>query len=206
MTTDEQPRNRAVKMPARWEEMGLGDFRGTIRFTRSFGRPPQIGPDERAWLIVEKPGADCVISLNGSELKCRSDGGDMVEVEVTDRLLERNELQLAMKSQDRGRPWEETALEFRGKAWLKQLVARRFDERLELKGVVMGQADEGLDLYTILGRKTAIYARVTPRPEGTAFCLASEPIAGGDWLGEVRVELVCGSSVWHSEIVPLSNV
>jgi hypothetical protein len=195
---------RTIKMPTGWDRIGLGDFHGTVRFSRSFGCPRHIDPDERAWLIIEDVSRNCVVSLNGMTIGAWS-SDKIAEVDVTESLRERNELRLELPAGDRGMPWTEAALEFRGQAWLQRLSVRRIGERLELAGTVMGQTENALDLYAVLGRTPVIHTKVQAGPNGRSFRVASGPLFDREWPLSVLVELVHESAVWHSENVSLSK-
>src|SRR5690349_7428873 len=62
------PPARRMTMPCRWDEGGLGDFAGRVRFRRRFGYPGRIDPYERVWLTFDGVAGSADVSLNGQAL------------------------------------------------------------------------------------------------------------------------------------------
>lgn len=77
-----------IRLQAAWDRCPHG-----ASWTRSFGRPSGVGPDDRVWLVVERPAARAVV-LNGRELAIVSAGAAAWRHHVTADLRERNELRL----------------------------------------------------------------------------------------------------------------
>lgn len=60
-------------------------------WTRSFGRPTGVGPEDRVWLVVERP-APGAATLNGRPLPAPAGDAAAWRHDVTDALRDRNEL------------------------------------------------------------------------------------------------------------------
>jgi len=56
-----------VQMPARWEEL-FGKRAGRVRFQRRFGRPTNLEPSERVFVVFEGVGGNATVWLNGQPL------------------------------------------------------------------------------------------------------------------------------------------
>jgi len=84
------------QLPAAWDDV-LPGFRGTVRYMRRFGRPTNLEAHERVWLVVADVAGSPTIRLNGEHV---SD----ISVDVTDRLLERNLLQIEVTQKDHTQP------------------------------------------------------------------------------------------------------
>ncbi len=80
------------QLPAAWDDV-LPGFRGTVRYSRRFGRPTNLEAHERVWLVVADVAGSPTIRLNGENVSDLS-------VDVTDRLLERNLLQIEVTQTD----------------------------------------------------------------------------------------------------------
>jgi hypothetical protein len=55
-------------MPADWGNALGNDFRGVVRYTRTFNRPTNLDPHEHVWLVIERPRSSGNVELNGEEL------------------------------------------------------------------------------------------------------------------------------------------
>lgn len=77
-----------IRLQAAWDRCPRG-----ATWTRSFGRPSGVGPEDRVWLVVERPAA-CALMLNGRELPAVFPGTASWRHHVTADLRERNELRL----------------------------------------------------------------------------------------------------------------
>jgi hypothetical protein len=179
-------------MPCRWRDCGLGDFTGTVRFTRRFGYPGRIDDYERVWLTFAGVAGSAFVCLNSTTWgPCASP----CEFEVTRLLGERNLLKVDVEGSggDAGL-WGEVALEVRRTAYVRNLNFAAA-EVLHVSGEVAGTAEGTLELYVLLDNRTVAYAAVQA---GRAFEIASKPI---EWHGAhvVRVDLVQGASIWWTE-------
>ena len=200
------PASIVAKMPARWQECGLTEFTGRVRQVRRFGLPRKLDACERVWLTFDGISGQSDLWLNDEFLGTWPDAASPFEVEVTGKLLARNELRVEIESmRPGGGMWADAALEIRAQAWLTGLMARIHDHRLILHGAVRGRADGPLDLYAILGRTTAIQARVDASESGCEFEAASDILTPERIETATTVELIAGSVVWHSASVALAN-
>jgi hypothetical protein len=194
------PPPRRMNMPCRWRDGGLGEFAGTVRFSRRFGLPRQIDPHERLWLTFAGVADTADVHLNGRHLGRHTPPDQPFEFEVTSLLDARNELVVEVEaSGGHGGLWGEVALEVRCSAYLRDV---RFwtssDGVFQAAGQVVGAAERPLDLYLLLDGSTAAYAVVQAQPAGTPFELTSDPLAPGRRPAQARVELVNGGCVWYS--------
>jgi hypothetical protein len=119
-------------------------------------------------------------------------------------LQDRNELRIELNAPE-CKIDGEVALEIRGQAWLSGLAAQLRGEMLTVRGTLHGQADEPLDLYAIMGRFTVLQKRIEASPGGQPFEFNSEPLPPDRIKAAVRVELVCGSNIWHSAEAPVAG-
>src|SRR5260370_41546953 len=91
LATPVPPRFR-MTMPGRWDQGGLADFVGRLRFRRRFGYPGRIDAHERVWLtFAGVPGA-AEAWLNDQTLGRHDGPAEPFEFEGTDLLNGRNEL------------------------------------------------------------------------------------------------------------------
>ena len=199
-----------MTMPCHWNEGGLGDFTGRVRFVRHFGIPRQIDSHERVWLTFAGAHELAEVWLNGHFLGQHQGGQESFEFQVTSLLRERNALKVEVESHSSlGGLWGEVALEVRRTAYLRgiHLWATFAGEtaHLHVAGTVAGTSERPLEVYAILNRSTIAYAPVDAG--GGPFHLVSEELAPECWqptgkgppdLYEVRVELVEGASLWYT--------
>jgi len=81
-----------ISLPASWAATLGADFRGRVRYTRSFAAPTNIAAQERVWLLLDGVDHTGVISLNGAELARLEGYLAHTSLDVTERLRPRNEL------------------------------------------------------------------------------------------------------------------
>src|SRR5262249_6937687 len=126
--------------------------------------------------------------------------GGAFEAEVTSLLLPRNELIVVVEGGVDGGLWGEVALEVRCRAFLRGICVEPTAGALQIRGTVVGPVGEQLELYAVLGRRTAGYATVAATPEGKPFTLDAEIPADADEDGTValKLDLVNGASVWYT--------
>jgi hypothetical protein len=74
------------QLPGAWDEV-LPGFRGTVRYTRRFGKPTNLEPTERVWLCVEGVAGSIAMQLNDETIRDTC-------FDITDLLRERNLLQI----------------------------------------------------------------------------------------------------------------
>ena len=93
---DLPPPGRA-RMPCDWGESLGPDFRGQVRYTRHFHRPTGLDQGQTVALAVEQVDAWAHVTLNGHFLgELRAETG-LGRFDVTEMLLERNELIVAVE-------------------------------------------------------------------------------------------------------------
>ncbi len=201
-----------VTMPCRWRETGLGDFGGRVRCRRAFGYPGQIDTTERVWLTFAGVTGLAEVWVNGSFLGRHEGAGDPFEHEVTGLLQVRNRLVVEVEdATGQGGLWGEVALEIRRTAFLR--AVRAWAEAagggtvLHAAGAVVGTSERPLDLYVLLGGRTAAYTTVEAAPDGRPFHVTSEHLdearfaatgEGPSAARPVRVELVDAAIIWYT--------
>jgi hypothetical protein len=83
-----------MTMPADWAALFGADFRGCVRYSRSFQKPTGLDGHERVWLVVEPPRSCGSIRLNEHVLGSVRFGAAAGRFEVTLRLTDRNRLEI----------------------------------------------------------------------------------------------------------------
>ena len=205
------PPPRRMVLPCRWDEGGLGAFRGRVRFRRKFGYPGQIDTYERVWLTFLGADAVAEVWLNGEYLGRHEGATGPFEFEVTRLLQARNELRVEVEAPSgSGGLWGEVALEVRCTAYLQRvrLGGERAGQRarLHVAGAVAGACERPLDFYVLVDGATVYYSQMEAEPAGKPFQIVTEefspaPDRGGGTAKpshQVRVELVNGATVWHA--------
>lgn len=191
------PKSR-MSVPCRWDEAGLKDFVGRVRFQRRFGRPRRLEAHERVWLTFDGVLESANVWLNGQSLgKCGS-GIDPFEWEVTTLIDERNELTVEVEStKGPGGITGEVALEIRSSAFLRNVaIWISAAGKIHASGEVVGTAEQRLELYMIHGRRTAAYLPLESADGPMNFELISEIMEPG-FEDIVRVELIAGATVLY---------
>ena len=64
---------------------------------------------------------------------------------------------------------------------------------LHVRGEVVGQCDETLEVYVVVDRSNVAYRKVTAAESGQPFHLTTDSVTG-EW---VKVELVRGPTAWY---------
>ena len=206
-----------MTLPCRWNEGGLGDFAGRVRFIRHFGLPRQLDPHERVWLTFAGVDDLAQVWLNGQFLGRHQGAHGPFEFDVTPLLRERNLLTVEVESLGNGGLWGEVALEVRALAFLRDVrLAATFEgtsARLRLTGEVVGALAHPLELYALLDGSTVAYAKVRAAEAGREFEVVSDVISPERWrplpgdptrCNEVRVELVNAATVWYTLAQPFT--
>jgi hypothetical protein len=196
------PPGGRMTMPVRWQESGLTDFAGRVRFVRRFGYPGQIDDFERVWITFAGFTGRAAVSVNGEPLATDCMGESGCAFEVTRLLKFRNELTVDLEAGPDGGLWGEVALEVRRTAFLRDvawsLELADAGVVLVVSGVVEGTASGLLELYVVLDRRNVAYATLTTSAEGVPFVLRSEPLADAPSAeSAVCVDLVEGATVWY---------
>lgn len=83
-------------VPGDWS-VALGDFHGRARYTRRFGLPTNLSPEERVSLVVERIHGQGSIELNGQLLGTQAAADGARKYEVTPLLQLRNSLQIVIE-------------------------------------------------------------------------------------------------------------
>lgn len=187
-----------VNMPARWCDLGWPTGPWSAKLTRKFGLPRTLDDYERVWITCSDVSDASRWILNGQLVGTYATTALNLEMEVTGRLMRRNELVVEIDSNSsEGGLRGEVALEIRGTYFLRNVSIG--DETLT--GVVVGPAEAPLELYVLRFGRTVRYELVTAAPEGRPFTFAlpkleSEPAAGDfpPW----RIDLVEGANRWFT--------
>jgi hypothetical protein len=217
----EQELPPAIRMtlPCRWNEGGLCDFAGRVRYRRSFGAPRRLDNYERVWLTFAGADSTAAVWLNGQFLGEHQGSSEAFEFEITSLLHERNELIVEVESPDMtGGLYGEVALEVRCAAFLRAVRAWLTENGtgtvLRVAGEVVGVGDSTLELYAVLDRSTVAYSTVEARPTGTPFQLVSDPLdeqsprchrVSESRLRTAHVELVHGGIIWSAVDVVIES-
>ncbi len=208
------PAARRVTLPARWGDIGLGDFRGVVRLRRRFGLPRRLDDWERVWLTCAGHTGPAAWHLNGTELRMQPEPGGRVEAEITPLLRERNELVVDVEAAGpEGGLWGEVALEVRCRAYLRGVRAIAQPAEVgwvvQVGGMVVREClTDPLELYLQLDGRNQDYLALQSDQRETPFHFWA-PVEHGHGRGEVsvRVDLVNGAVLWHTEevVVALSQ-
>lgn len=91
------PHAGRTTVPCEWGEMLGSDFRGRVRYRRSFNPPATLDPHERLWLVCEGVDAFGRISLNGSLLGTIEGYALPAGFDVTGLIAARNEIGLEVE-------------------------------------------------------------------------------------------------------------
>lgn len=92
------PAGGTAKMPADWSETLGSDFRGGVRYRRSFQRPTGLQPRDTVWLVVEPPRSCATVHLAGRLLGgVLRFGGPAGRFDVTHLLDDRNRLEIVVQ-------------------------------------------------------------------------------------------------------------
>jgi hypothetical protein len=177
----------------------LVDFAGRVRLTRHFGYPGRVDDFERVWLTAGGVEQVAELILNRVSLGRFVAADGSFEADVTSLLRLRNELSVNVEGGVDGGLWGEVALEVRCCAFLRNIRVETAGRALQITGSVVGSADGPLELYAVLGRRTADYATTTASADGTPFRLNAElpAVADDEDSRFLRVDLVNGASVWY---------
>jgi hypothetical protein len=86
-----------VTMPTDWGDSLGSDFRGRVAYYRSFGCPTGLGPGDRVVLVMEAVDALGQVRLNRQLLGDIPAGLQSCSLDVTGKLLPRNQLQVEVE-------------------------------------------------------------------------------------------------------------
>ena len=87
---------RQKKLPADWSSVLGADYRGAVRYTRSFHKPAGLEELEQVWIAVEPPRSQGEIALNGQQLGTVALGESTFRQEITPLLVDFNELAIVV--------------------------------------------------------------------------------------------------------------
>lgn len=84
-------------VPGDWTATLGENFRGSARYTRRFGLPTNLSPEERVSLVVEHVHWHATIELNGQLLGTQTAADRARKFEITPLLQLRNSLQIVVE-------------------------------------------------------------------------------------------------------------
>jgi hypothetical protein len=185
-----------IRLRGPWECESLRDPAGT-RFRRRFGYPGQIDDYERVWLTFAGLSGDVVVILNTQPIgSFQFDGtirtGTTYERDVTSLLLPRNELVIEVRPASEQ---PEVVMEVRRTAFLRRCRVWMEDKHWKASGELVGDAEGELELYLIVGRRTAAYRTLRASGGEVAFEMTADEEV--EDAATARVELVQGAVVWY---------
>jgi hypothetical protein len=96
-SADDLPAATRDKMPAEWSAVLGGDFRGRVRYRRTFQMPTGLDEGQRVWLAVEPPRSCGTVTLGGVMLGTVRAGDPPARYDITDRLRETNHLEIVVE-------------------------------------------------------------------------------------------------------------
>ena len=94
-TSLEEPSQRCT-VPGDWGELLGDDFRGEVIYSRNFGRPTGLEPEDSVELVIEQVDPQASVLLNGRLLGEIPPGGQAWRRSISDQLEARNELQVRL--------------------------------------------------------------------------------------------------------------
>ncbi|GIW78243.1 MAG: hypothetical protein KatS3mg105_0050 [Gemmatales bacterium] len=203
------PEPTQMALPCRWQDGGLKDFSGKVRFRRRFGLPRNLDSHEHLWLTFGGADRKADVWLNGHYLGGH-EGDGAFEFEVTSILKERNEVIVEVESDRDGGLYGEVALEIRCPAFLRNIDLDCSGKgpllNFHVRGEVVGTSPAPLELYLLLDEKQMARQRVTASPEGSPFRIdleglqvhyARHGVEKTARLYKVHLDLVCGTMTWY---------
>ncbi len=108
------PAEGTVKFPAAWQDI-LGDFRGSVRFTRRFNCPTNLEDDDRVHLVFDGIGGSAEVRLNQHPVGSVQLTDQSARFDVTSHLQLHNNLEITIvwegSSPELGGLWGPVALE-----------------------------------------------------------------------------------------------
>ena len=84
-------------MPADWSGVFGADFRGRVRYRRTFQMPTGLDEGQRVWLAVESPRSCGTVTLGGELLGSVRWGDPPGRYDITERLRETNLLEIIVE-------------------------------------------------------------------------------------------------------------
>ncbi len=89
-----------VQLPADWGQTLGADFRGRVRYTRRFGLPTNLEPQEQVWLVMDGVDSFGAVALNDVPLGNVAGYGRPVEFHIGPLLQARNLLTIEVELPD----------------------------------------------------------------------------------------------------------
>ena len=96
-STDDLPAAVRAKMPADWSAEFGSEFRGRVRYRRTFQKPTGLDEGQRVWLVVEPPRSRGTVSLGGELLGHVGYGDPPGRYDITERLQEHNHVDIVVE-------------------------------------------------------------------------------------------------------------
>lgn len=93
----ELPAATETAVPGDWGAALGNDFRGKVRYSRRFGMPTNLSPEERVSIVIALVDWRATIELNGEMLGSQTLGDGERKYEITRLLKPRNELQIIVE-------------------------------------------------------------------------------------------------------------
>ncbi len=92
---DSVPTTGKQKMPGDWSEPLGADFRGTVRYRRTFHMPTGLEEGQQVWLAIDCVDSNATVTLNSTSLgslALNTETGESWRHEIQDSLLPTSEL------------------------------------------------------------------------------------------------------------------
>jgi beta-galactosidase/beta-glucuronidase len=224
-SADNLPTACRTTVPADWGSLLGDDFRGRVRYRRTFNPPPSLHAHERIWLVVEGVDARGTVALNGMSLGQVPGYAIVANFDVTSLISSRNEVildvELPPDSAGKGGPLRpgrealpggaigDVRLEIRSAQFIDRLAIWSIGEcghqQFVAAGAIGGEpADAGLAVVISGCQRELAY---TETMYGKPFNLAFEAEEFPTWstdrptLAPIEVKLLSGgSAVWQRQI------
>ncbi|HEX7447054.1 MAG TPA: hypothetical protein VF306_05890 [Pirellulales bacterium] len=91
-----------IELPADWGATLGDDFRGRVRYERSFNSPTNLDPHERVWLVIDGADPRADVYLNRQSLGTVEGYALSAEWDISERIGPRNTLSLEIEQLDGG--------------------------------------------------------------------------------------------------------
>jgi hypothetical protein len=95
--TDDLPPSARETMPADWSASLGSDFLGRVRYHRVFQKPTGLDAGEHVFLVVEPPRSRGLVRLADCDVGEARVGHAPARFDITDRLQERNRLEIIVE-------------------------------------------------------------------------------------------------------------
>jgi hypothetical protein len=94
---DDLPAPGRAQMPADWSATCGPDFRGVVRYRRSFQQPTGLTPGDTVRLVVEPPQSRATVRLADQELGIVRFNGPPGRFDITRLLADHNQLEIVVE-------------------------------------------------------------------------------------------------------------